>query len=109
MAETKITKKLNQEEYEKQILKLAKEGLTSEKIGEALRKKGTHPKEYKKKISQILKENKVYDNPDLKNINAKLEKIKEHFDKNKQDKRAMRERDRIFSQLRKLKQYHKAE
>ena len=106
MAETKTPKKPTQEEYESQVLKLAKEGLTSEKIGENLRKQGIHSQEYKKKISQILKEKNMYENPDLKNVEIKLERTKKHFEKNKQDKRAMREKDRIFSQLRKLNQYH---
>jgi len=101
----KKQKKLTQEEYIKEIVALAKKGITSEKIGESLRKKGIHPKNYKKKISQILKEKDIYVNPDLKNVEEKLEKIKSHYAKNKQDKRSMREKDRIFSQLRKLKKY----
>lgn len=46
-------------------------------------------------------------NPDIKNITEKLEKIKKHYEKHKQDKRAMREKDRIFARLRKMKKYHK--
>ncbi len=107
MTETKTVKKekskLTQKEYEKRVLELAKEGLTAEKIGEKLRKEGTHPKEYSKKISKIL--GKDYINPDLKNIEGKLKKIKTHNEKNKQDKRAKREKDRIFAQLRKVKKY----
>ncbi len=97
--------KISQDEYEKKILELADKGLTSEKIGEELRKQNIHPKEYEKKISKILGEK--YINPDLKNVENKLERIKTHFEKNKQDKRAMREKDRIFAQLRKLKKYFK--
>ena len=100
--------KISQEEFEKKIIELAKKGLTSEKIGEELRRQDIHPAEFKKKISQILKEKNLYVNPDLKNIEAKLEKVKGHYSKNKQDKRAMREKDRIFAQLRKQKQYFKA-
>lgn len=99
--------KLTQLEFEKKVIELAEKGLTSEKIGEELRKQGIHPKEHNKKISKILKEKGKYLSPDLKNVEAKLSKIKTHFEKNKQDKRAMRERDRVFSQLRKLKIYHK--
>jgi len=98
---------LSQLEYEKKVIELAEKGLTSEKIGESLRKQAIHPKEYNKKISIIL--GKKYVNPDLKNIENKLEKIKKHHEKNKHDKRAMREKDRIFSQLRKLKKYYKVE
>ena len=96
-------KKLSQAEYEKKVLELSKKGLTSEKIGEELRQQKIHPKNYKKKISQILGDS--YVNPDLKNVEAKLERIKKHYTNNKQDKRAMREKDRIFAQLRKLKKY----
>lgn len=101
----KKTKKLSQLEYEKKILELAQTGLTSEKIGEALRKEDIHPQEYKRKISGILKEKNAYVNPDMKNVENRLERIKAHYSKNKQDKRAMREKDRVFAQFRKLKKY----
>ncbi len=104
-AKKTASKKLSQEDFEKKVLELAKKGLTSEKIGEELRKQGVHPKEYKKKISKILGDK--YVNPDLKNVEVKLERVKKHYEKNKQDKRAMREKDRIFAQLRKLKKYFK--
>jgi ribosomal protein S15P/S13E len=101
--ETSGKEKLTQKEYEKRVLALAKEGLTTEKIGEKLKKEGIHSKEYSNKISKIL--GKDYINPDLKNIEKKLEKIKTHYETNKQDKRAKREKDRIFAQLRKVKKY----
>ncbi len=104
---TEKSKKLSQKDYEKKVLELGKKGLTSEKIGEELRKQGIHPKEYHKKISKILGDK--YVNPDLKNVEDKLERIKKHYGKNKQDKRAMREKDRVFAQLRKLKKYSKKE
>ena len=103
--EKKEVKKLSQADYEKKVVELAKSGLTAEKIGEELKKEGSHPKDYNKKISKILKEKDLYVNPDLKNIEKKLEKIKSHFEKNKQDKRAMRERERIAAQVRKQKKY----
>lgn len=103
--EKKSKVKLSQADYEKKVLELAGKGLTSEKIGEELRKQNIHPKEYDKKISKILGEN--YVNPDLKNVEDKFERIKKHFEKNKQDKRAMREKDRVFAQVRKLKKYFK--
>ncbi|MFH1311159.1 MAG: hypothetical protein ABIH65_02025 [Nanoarchaeota archaeon] len=99
--------KLSQEEFEKKVLELAEKGVTSEKIGEELRKQGIHSKEYNKKISKILKEKNKYTPPELKNIKDKLEKIRKHYEKNKQDKKAMREIERIFSALRKIKKYHK--
>jgi len=100
---TKTAKKLTQVEYESKVVELANKGLTSEKIGEELKKQGIHSKEYKKKISQILGDK--YINPDIKNIGEKLEKIKKHLEKNEKDKKAIREKDRIFSQIRKLKLY----
>lgn len=103
----KKAKKIIQAEFEKKVLELAEKGLTSEKIGEELKQQQIHPKEYNKKISKILKEKGTYINPDLKNIEVKLEKIKQHSEKNKQDKRAKREKDRVFAQVRKLKQYFK--
>lgn len=101
----KEEKKPSQEEYEKRVLELAGKGLTSEKIGEELRREGIHSKEYNKKISKIMKDK--YVSPDLKNTEKKLEKIEEHLKKNKQDKKAKRERSRIFSQVRKIKKYLK--
>jgi len=100
-------KKLTLVEYEKKILDLAKTGITSEKIGEKLRQEGIHPKEYSKKISKILGDK--YVSPDLKNVEVKLERIKKHYEENKQDKRAKREKDRVFSQLRKVKKYNRIE
>ena len=108
-AEAKKTKKLTQAEFEKKVIELSKKGLTSEKIGEELRHQDIHPKEHNKKISQILKEKNLYTNPDLKNVETKLNRIKKHQEKNKQDKRAMREKDRVFAQLRKLKKYFKVQ
>ena len=96
-------KKLSPEEYERKVIELANKGLTAEKIGEELRKNNIHTKEYNKKISKILKDK--YVNPDLKNIEGKLSKIEEHIRKNKQDKKAKRERSRVFSQVRKIKKY----
>ena len=104
--ETEEPKKITQKEFEKMVLDLAKKELTSEKIGEELRKQKIHSKEYSKKISKILKENKVYISPDLKNVEEKFKKIEKHFEKNKQDKRALNEKSRIFSQIRRIKQYN---
>lgn len=102
-----IPKKISQLEFEKKVIELAEKGLTSEKIGETLRKEGIHSKEFNKKISIILKEKNNYINPDLKNIEAKLNKVKQHSEKNKHDKRSRRDKERIFAQLKKLKSYSK--
>jgi ribosomal protein S15P/S13E len=104
MTETsKKTKKVSKEEFEKRILELAEKGLTSEKIGETLRREGVHPKEFEKKISKIL--GNKYINPDEKNIQEKLGKLEKHLEKNKKDKRAMRDRVRVSAKLKRLKEY----
>ncbi len=101
----KETKKISQAEFEKKVMELAEKGLTSEKIGETLKREGIHPKEFGKKISKIL--GSKYINPDIKNIQDKLEKLKEHSKTNKKDKRAMRDKERTFSKLRRIKKYFK--
>ncbi len=101
------TKKISQGEYEKKVIELAKKGITAEKIGENLRKNKIHPKDYDKKISKILKEKEIYVNPDLKNIEKKLDGLKVHSEKNKQDKGAKRDVVRISAKIRKLKKYFK--
>ena len=98
--------KTSHEEFEKRVIELAEKGLTAERIGETLRKEGIHPKEYKK-ISKILKEKGKYVNPDVSNIKIKLEKIAKHTEKNKQDKRAIRDKDRISAKLRRANNYFK--
>ena len=103
----KESKKLSNTEYEKKVIELANKKFTSEKIGGQLRQQGIHPKEYEKKISKILKEKNLYINPDLKNVEEKLKGIEKHSEKNKQDKRAMREKVRIYAKLKKLKEYFK--
>ena len=100
-------KKMTQEDFEKKVIELAKKEMTAEKIGEELRIEGIHSKEFSKTISQILKEKNIYINPDLKNVSDKLARIKTHLETNKQDKRAMREKDRVFAQNRKLEKYFK--
>lgn len=102
---TEGKKKLSQEEFEKKVLELAGKGLTSEKIGETLRRGGIHPREYNKKISEILKKEDKYVVPEIKNIEEKLEDIIKHAEKNRQDKRALRDKDRVFAKLRRAKAY----
>jgi ribosomal protein S15P/S13E len=99
----KKNKKISKEEFEKKVLELAEKGLTSEKIGETLRKEGIHPKEFGEKISKIL--GNKYINPDEKNISQKLEKLEKHFSKNKKDKKAMRDKERTAAKLRRLRKY----
>ena len=104
-SEKKELEKLSKEQYEKKVIELAQSGLTSEKIGEKLRNENIHPKEYEK-ISKILKKNNVYIGPDVKNVEKKLADLDSHYSKNKQDKKAKKEREKIFGNLRKLKKYY---
>jgi ribosomal protein S15P/S13E len=101
--EAKKTEKLSQEGFEKKVLELAEKGFTSEKIGETLRKAGIHPCEFDKKISKILGNKHI--NPDIANIQKKLGKIEKHFEKNKKDKKAMRDKERVAAQLKRAKKY----
>ena len=86
------------------MIELAKAGMTSEKIGETLKREKIFPTE-KIKISKILKEKKLYVVPDVKNIEIKLERIKNHFERNKQDKKALKDREKIVGRLRKTTAY----
>jgi hypothetical protein len=108
--EEKVTKEIkakpSEAEFEKKVIELADSGLTSEKIGEALRREGIHSRDYRK-ISKILKAKGKYINPDLKNMETKLGKVSVHAQKNKQDKRAIREKERIAATLRRAKAYFK--
>lgn len=98
-------KSLSEKDYEKKVIELSQSGLTAEKIGETLRNSNIHPSEYSRKISLILKEKNLYISPEQKNVENKLKKIVAHTEKNKQDKRAKREKDRVFSQLRRITAY----
>lgn len=86
--ETKIT----QAEVEKLVLDLHKQGLGPEKIGLVLRDSHGIPKAklYGKRINQILKKNKIEINPDITNLELRIEKLKKHTVKNKQDKKTKR-------------------
>ena len=49
----------------------------------------------------------LMDLPEIKNTKEKLERITIHAEKHRQDKRAMRERERILALLKRQEQYHK--
>lgn len=101
----KKPKKKSEEEFEEMVLKLAEKGLTSEKIGQELKKEGVHSKDYTKKIKDIL--GAKYSNPDLENLKNKLDNINKHLEKNKLDKRAKRDKEKISAKLRRLLNYLK--
>ena len=99
--------KHTQKEIDAIVVKLAKQGLTSEKIGLTLRDSYGVPKAklLGKSVSKILKENKLYKDTDMKNLGKKEESIKSHLEKNKQDKRARRALTIINARIRKRKKY----
>ncbi len=80
---SKNTKKVGKKEIKKKIVELAEKGITAEKIGLKLKKQGIDNK--KIKIGKVLKENDLWKDPEVKNINEKVEKLKEHFKDNPHD------------------------
>jgi ribosomal protein S15P/S13E len=101
--------KFSQKDIEEIVLKLAKQGLTPEKIGLTLRDSYGIPttKLSGKKISQILKENNLYKDATLINLEKKQQLIKKHLEKNKQDKKTKRALTIITARISKLKKYKK--
>lgn len=97
MEETKVEKmdwiKAKPSDVEKIIVDLHKQGNNPDKIGLILRDMHGIPKSKlvtKKRIIQILRENKININPDKDSINNKVETLKVHIEKNKKDQSAKR-------------------
>jgi small subunit ribosomal protein S15 len=84
--------KFSDKDVEAIIVKLAKQGLTSEKIGLVLRDTYGIPKTrlYVKKIGKILKENNLYKDANLFNLEKKQQRITAHLKKNKKDEKSKR-------------------
>ncbi|MBU1136460.1 MAG: hypothetical protein ABIG37_03855 [Nanoarchaeota archaeon] len=95
-----IKKKLTEKEIEKIVLDMAKKGMTSEKIGLELKSKHNT----NTKIGKILKKNKVFLDPDINNLEKKVEKLKKHIEKNKHDYRTKRAFSIKNAKLKKLKE-----
>jgi len=99
-------------EIESLVEKLAKEGKSSAEIGLILRDEYGIPdvKEItKKKITQIMKDKKIYpDYPeDMMNLMKRAYKIKEHLDNHKHDPSAIRGLELTESKIRRLGKYYK--
>jgi len=105
--ENKPAQKISKEDFEVRVLELAEKGMTSEKIGETLRREGIHRSKEYGKISKILKAKNLYHVPEIKNMQERLAAVTAHSEKNRQDKRSMRERERILALLRRQEQYNK--
>ena len=100
--------KTDKKEIEAIIVKLAKKGLTSEKIGLILRDQYGIPKAKitGDKISTILKDNNLYKDSNIYNLEKKEEELKKHIEKNNQDKKSKRALTIINARIRKLKKYN---
>lgn len=108
--EIKEETKKGKTDIEKTIVELAKQGNTSEKIGLILKEKHNIKnvkKETGKKISQILKENEVYIDADIKNLKEKIAKLEKHLSKNRHDYPTKRIFPIKSSELRRFEKYRK--
>jgi|SRR3989344_3868729 len=95
------------ENIEQIVIDLANQGHTPSKIGIILKEKYdiAKIKLLGKKITKILKENKISYKTDLDMVSKKLSKIEKHYEKNKQDKRAKREIVRFVGLKKKIQRY----
>jgi len=103
--------KSTDKEAEAIVLKLAKQGLNSEKIGLVLRDSYGIPraKLLGKRIGQILKENNLYKDAALEALEKRQKLIEKHLEKNKQDKKSKRALAIINAKISKVKKYKKRE
>ena len=99
--------KYTKAEVEKIILKLADQDMTAEKIGLVLRDQYGIPdvKLFNLKVKQVMKDK--FEEPTNKNLDNKLQKIIQHYKKNKQDKRAERSLIITKAKLKKREDYQK--
>jgi len=99
--------KYSEEEVKSIILKLANKGLTSEKIGLTLRDQYGIPKVklYNLKIKKVIEEKGKFEEPTIKNLEIKLDKIVKHYKKNKGDKKAERSMIITKAKFKKIKEY----
>ena len=110
MAKTELKKptwlKYSKLEVEAIILKLAGKGLTAEKIGLTLRDQYGIPnvKLYDLKIKEVLGDK--FAEPTTIHLENKLQKIINHFKKNKQDKKTGRALMITKAKLKKRTDYH---
>jgi ribosomal protein S15P/S13E len=104
VAKQKISQ-LNLSEVEGKIVELAKKGEPPEKIGLILRDIYGTPKikGFGKKVSQVLNDKGVNVDSEKNNLEKKIERLKEHFDKNKHDYYVQRAITRYSARLRKIK------
>jgi ribosomal protein S15P/S13E len=99
--------KYSPDEVKAIILKLANKGMTAEKIGLTIRDQYGIPKTklFGFKIKEVLKEKDKYVDPNIKNLKANLDKVEQHYKKNKGDQKAKRSLIIIKAQLKKREEY----
>ena len=97
--------KYTAEEVKGIILKLANKGMTAEKIGLTLRDQYGIPKTklYGFKIKEIMAEK--FEDPNIKNLKAGIEKIGKHFKTHKHDQKAKLSLNITKAQLKKREEY----
>ncbi|MBI2630396.1 hypothetical protein HYW76_04820 [Candidatus Pacearchaeota archaeon] len=82
---------LSNEDAEKLVIDMGKQGITAEKIGLKLKQDYN----IKAKISgidigKILKKNNLFQDPDITNLKKRVEMLKKHVEKNKKDQKTKR-------------------
>jgi len=105
----KASEREQAENTERLVIELAKKGYSPAKIGAVLKEKHniSEIKLLGKKITKILKENNMPYEDDLDIINKKIKNLEEHYNKNKQDKRAGREIVKLIGLKKRLEKYKK--
>lgn len=102
--------KFEPKEVEELVVKMARQGIDSAKIGLILRDSYGIPSVKTitgKKIQQILKENKIETQPlELVSLEKKLKSLKKHLEKNKKDMTAKRGLQLTEAKIRRLKKYY---
>ena len=103
---TSAKTKINEKEFEKIVLDLAKKGMTTEKIGLVLKKEHgikKAKKEFGVRISSILKKNDLYKSANKINVTNKITTLKKHINKNIHDYSAKKALIMHESRIRKIK------
>ncbi|MGC8812266.1 MAG: 30S ribosomal protein S15 [Candidatus Aenigmatarchaeota archaeon] len=103
--------KYKKKEVEDLVIKLAKEGNTSARIGMILRDQYGIPDVKAitgKSITEIMKENNLYPQfpEDLLSLFRRAVKLRDHLEKNKADKHSLRGLQLLESKIRKLSKYY---
>ncbi|MBD3189426.1 MAG: 30S ribosomal protein S15 [Candidatus Heimdallarchaeota archaeon] len=103
----------SQEEIEVKIIDLAKQGYSSAMIGNILRDTYGIPSTkliFKKKISEIMKENDVYPEypEDFRNLVQKALNLRRHLEAHPKDLHSKYGLEKVESKIRRLVKYYKA-